>query len=55
MKAEGRTLDEDSGDWIYRLSITNLEVRYMFQKMIRRWFGGQKCSLAGLRRRFDQG
>ena len=41
LKVEDRELDENIGEWIYRLTLTNQEVEFMFRRMIRRWFGGQ--------------
>lgn len=38
LKAEGCTLNEDTGMELYELSLTNKEVQIMFRKMIRKWF-----------------
>lgn len=38
LKAEGYTLNKDTGADLYELTLTNKEVRIMFCKMIRKWF-----------------
>lgn len=40
LKVENYTLDEEKGEDLYELSLTNKEVRIMFRKMIRKWFAG---------------
>ncbi len=40
LKVENYTLDEEKGEELYELSLTNKEVRIMFRKMIRKWFAG---------------
>lgn len=40
LKVENYMLDEDKGEELYELSLTNKEVRIMFRKMIRKWFAG---------------
>ncbi len=40
LKVENYTLDEEKGEELYELSLTNKEVRIMFRKMIRKWFTG---------------
>ena len=40
LKAESRTLNEDTGAEVYALSVTNKEVQLMFRKMVRKWFAG---------------
>ncbi len=40
LKAEGYTLNKDTGADLYELTLTNKEVRIMFRKMIRKWFTG---------------
>ena len=40
LKAESFTLNEETGDELYELALTNKEVQIMFRKMIRRWFSG---------------
>ncbi len=38
LKAESYELNEDTGADLYELALTNKEVQFMFQKMIRKWF-----------------
>ena len=38
LKAESYELNEDTGVDLYELALTNKEVQFMFQKMIRKWF-----------------
>ncbi len=38
MKVESCTFEEERGEWVYELSLTNREVRITFEKMIRGWF-----------------
>ncbi len=40
LKAENCVLLEDSGEYLYELSLTNKEVQIMFRKMIKKWFSG---------------
>ncbi|MCI8897814.1 MAG: AAA family ATPase, partial [Lachnospiraceae bacterium] len=40
LKAENCVLQEDSGEYLYELSLTNKEVQIMFRKMIKKWFSG---------------
>lgn len=40
LKAEGYTLNEETGTELYELALTNKEVQIMFRKMIRKWFSG---------------
>jgi len=40
LKAEGYTLNEDSGEELYELALTNKEVYIMFRKLIKKWFSG---------------
>lgn len=38
LKAESYTLNEDTGEDLYELALTNKEVQIMFRKMIKKWF-----------------
>lgn len=38
LKVESYTLNEDTGEDLYELALTNKEVQIMFQKMIKKWF-----------------
>ncbi len=38
LKAEGYTLNEDTGEELYELALTNKEVQIMFRRMIKKWF-----------------
>ena len=38
LKVESYELNEDTGADLYELALTNKEVQFMFQKMIRKWF-----------------
>ena len=40
LKAESYTLNEDTGEDLYELALTNKEVEIMFRKMIKKWFSG---------------
>lgn len=40
LKAESYTLNEDTGEELYELALTNKEVQIMFRKMIKKWFSG---------------
>ncbi len=40
LKVESYTLNEDTGEDLYELALTNKEVQIMFQKMIKKWFSG---------------
>ena len=40
LKVESYVLDEELGEDLYRLVLTNKEVQIMFRKMIRKWFSG---------------
>lgn len=40
LKAESYTLNEDTGEDLYELALTNKEVQIMFRKMIKKWFSG---------------
>ena len=40
LKAESCTLNMDTGEEVYELTVTNREVQIMFRKMIRKWFNG---------------
>ena len=55
LKADSYQLDEASGIEEYELTITNKEVRIMFEKMIRDWFGQSAKEYNGLIRALLQG
>ena len=55
LKADSHQLDEISGIEEYELTITNKEVRIMFEKMIRDWFGQSAKEYNGLIRALLQG
>lgn len=38
LKVDRRTMDVETGEETYELSLTNMEVKIMFQKMIKGWF-----------------
>ena len=38
LKAESYTMNEDTGEDLYELALTNKEVQIMFRKMIKKWF-----------------
>ena len=38
LKAEECIMEQESGEWVYTLRLTNREVRIMFEKMIKGWF-----------------
>ncbi len=40
LKVENRIWDEEEGEDLYELSLTNKEVYLMFRRMIRKWFAG---------------
>ncbi len=40
LKAEGYTLNEETGVDLYELALTNKEVQIMFRRMIKKWFSG---------------
>ena len=40
LKVENRVWNEDEGEDVYELSLTNKEVYLMFRRMIRKWFAG---------------
>ncbi len=42
LKVQKRVFKEESGRWFYTLSLTNYEVRIMFEKIIRGWFAKEK-------------
>ena len=55
LKADRYQLNEDSGKEEYKLSLTNKEVRIMFEKMIRDWFGQSVREYNGFIRALLQG
>ena len=40
LKVESCMLNEDTGEDLYELMLTNKEVQIMFRKLIRKWFSG---------------
>ena len=40
LKVESYTLNENTGEDLYELALTNKEVHIMFRKMIKKWFAG---------------
>lgn len=55
LKAEGYTLNEDTGEELYELALTNKEVQIMFQKMIKKWFSRSGTVCNGFIRALLQG
>ncbi len=55
LKADSYQLNEDLGKEEYKLSLTNKEVRIMFEKMIRDWFGKSVREYNGFIRALLQG
>ena len=47
LKAEEHWFDEENGEEQYRLCLTNKEVRFMFQRIIRGWFSKSSPSYNG--------
>ncbi len=47
LKVVKYALNEDTGEALYELALTNKEVEIMFRKMIRKWFSGSESSCNG--------
>ncbi len=47
LKVVKYALNEDTGEALYELALTNKEVEIMFRKMIRKWFSGSETACNG--------
>lgn len=47
LKVEGVSSNEETGEDLYEISLTNKEVQIMFRKMIRKWFSGSRMAYNG--------
>lgn len=55
LKVENLTFNQDTGEELYELSLTNKEVQLMFRKMIKKWFAGSGTVYNGFIKALLQG
>ena len=55
LKVENLTFNQDTGEELYELSLTNKEVQIMFRKMIKKWFAGSGTVYNGFIKALLQG